>query len=262
MSMSTPKQDDMFEMKISKMPAVNMVEGTLPESFMTELNSHIDEHRGKMNDYSDHLVGQIKQNEKSQQLELDRTNPTVQGLIQILSAAGRTLISSYSDQLILDQKAFNNMPLDCFSIWTVHSYDGDYNPLHDHDVSYDQKSMSFSCILYCKVPPQISNLKLSNDNSLYENGGIVDGCTQFVWGTNTSADYLTLRPRQDRHVKPEEGKFLVFPCWLKHSVMPFYGEGERRTLSANFRAPFKIDKKKREDGKTHDHWENFEKRNK
>ena len=44
--------------------------------------------------------------------------------------------------------------------------------------------------------------------------------------------------------------------------MPFYGEGERRTLSANFRAPFKIDKKKREDGKTHDHWENFEKRNK
>ena len=197
MSMSKPKQDDMFEMKISKMPAVNMVEGTLPESFMTELNSHIDEHRGKMNDYSDHLVGQIKQNEKSQQLELDRTNPTVQGLIQILSAAGRTLISSYSDQLILDQKAFNTMPLDCFSIWTVHSYDGDYNPLHDHDVSYDQKSMSFSCILYCKVPPQISNLKLSNDNSLYENGGIVDGCTQFVWGTNTSADYLTLRPRED-----------------------------------------------------------------
>ena len=108
MSMSNPKQDDMFEMKISKMPAVNMVEGTLPESFMTELNSHIDEHRGKMNDYSDHLVGQIKQNEKSQQLELDRTNPTVQGLIQILSAAGRTLISSYSDQLILDQKAFKS----------------------------------------------------------------------------------------------------------------------------------------------------------
>ncbi len=47
MSMSKPEQDDMFEMKISIMPAVNMVEGTLPESFMTELNSHIDEHRGK-----------------------------------------------------------------------------------------------------------------------------------------------------------------------------------------------------------------------
>ena len=135
MSMSKQEQDDMFEMKISKMPAVNMVEGTLPESFMTELNSYIDEHRDKMNDYSDHLVGQIKQNEKSQQLELDKTNSTVKGLIEILATAGRTLISSYSDQLILDQKTFNTMPLDCFSIWTVHSYDGDYNPLHDHDVS-------------------------------------------------------------------------------------------------------------------------------
>ena len=26
----------------------------------------------------------------------------------------------------------------------------------------------------------------------------------------------------------------MFPNWLKHAVSPFYGEGERRTLSANF----------------------------
>ena len=26
----------------------------------------------------------------------------------------------------------------------------------------------------------------------------------------------------------------MFPNWLKHGVSPFYGEGERRTLSANF----------------------------
>jgi len=25
----------------------------------------------------------------------------------------------------------------------------------------------------------------------------------------------------------------MFPAWLKHSVMPFYGDGERRTMSCN-----------------------------
>ena len=46
------------------------------------------------------------------------------------------------------------------------------------------------------------------------------------------------KPKTEQFVIPEEGKFLIFPSWLKHSVGPFYGEGERRTLSANFRVPF------------------------
>tara|TARA_Y100001970_G_C13781062_1_gene625392 strand:- start:237 stop:674 length:438 start_codon:yes stop_codon:yes gene_type:complete len=121
-------------------------------------------------------------------------------------------------------------------MWTVHSYEGDYNPLHDHDVSYDEKCMAFSVILYCKVPPQI--VELGKSTNLYSNGGATDGCTYFTWGANTFADHLQLKPKQDRYVVPEEGKFLIFPSWLKHSVAPFYGEGERRTLSANFRLSF------------------------
>ena len=27
---------------------------------------------------------------------------------------------------------------------------------------------------------------------------------------------------------------MIFPNWLQHCVMPFFGEGERRTMSANF----------------------------
>ena len=33
--------------------------------------------------------------------------------------------------------------------------------------------------------------------------------------------------------KPEVGMMLVFPSWLKHSVYPFYCEGERRSMSFN-----------------------------
>ena len=52
----------------------------------------------------------------------------------------------------------------------------------------------------------------------------VQTLVQIIWFSNQ---------RQRQYVVPEEGKFLIFPSWLKHSVAPFYGEGERRTLFAN-----------------------------
>ena len=33
--------------------------------------------------------------------------------------------------------------------------------------------------------------------------------------------------------KPEVGKFLMFPSYLKHFVYPFYSKGERRSMSFN-----------------------------
>ena len=35
-------------------------------------------------------------------------------------------------------------------------------------------------------------------------------------------------------VKPKVGTMLVFPNWLKHSVFPFFGEGERRSMAMNW----------------------------
>ena len=46
-------------------------------------------------------------------------------------------------------------------------------------------------------------------------------------------DINMLRPATEEYVKPEEGVLLMFPSWLRHSVNPFFGEGERRTFSAN-----------------------------
>ena len=217
-----------------------MLDGQIPMPMMDELNSYIDQEREKMADYSGNLVGQIKQNERSQQLKMNLEHDTPKGLANLLASCGRSFLESYSSQLQLSTEdgssTFANANIDCFSMWTVHSYEGDYNPLHDHDVGYDQKTMSFTAILYCKVPPQIASL--GDSTQMHSNGGATDGCTQFVWGTNTASEYLSLKPRQERFIVPKVGKFTIFPCWLKHSVAPFYGEGERRTLSANFRVPF------------------------
>ena len=61
MSLSEPDKNDALTMKTISIPAVNMIEGRLPLTYMNELNAHIDENRHKRNDYSNHLVGQIKQ---------------------------------------------------------------------------------------------------------------------------------------------------------------------------------------------------------
>jgi hypothetical protein len=113
-------------------------------------------------------------------------------------------------------------------MWTVHSYEGDYNPLHDHGT---KTTMGVSCIFYLKVPEQISNL--TGEVSLNNSSGATDGFTYLTWGTNGSRDVNMLRPITEEYIKPIEGTLIMFPSWLRHSVNPFFGEGERRTFSAN-----------------------------
>ena len=55
----------------------------------------------------------------------------------------------------------------------------------------------------------------------------IGGSIQFMQGDKQSlrSDTLTFRP--------EVGKMLIFPSWLKHSVYPFDANGERRSMSFN-----------------------------
>jgi hypothetical protein len=95
--------------------------------------------------------------------------------------------------------------------------------------------MGLSCILYLKVPPQIEKLgnPAEHFEGLNESSGAVDGFTYLTWGVNGMRDINILRPITEEYVKPEVGTMLMFPAWLRHGVMPFFGEGERRTFSCN-----------------------------
>ena len=64
--------------------------------------------------------------------------------------------------------------------------------------------------------------------------GDVDGFTQLIWGVTSRKEMLDLKHSAVEYILPEEGKMLIFPHWLFHLVTPFFGKGERRTLSANF----------------------------
>ena len=214
-------------MKINMRPqlAVNIMKVEFPEEILVELNDHVDTEIIPNNtDHSKGLVGQINRTEKSKQLtfphEGDEVGEMFAGVLESLAK----------------QYVKSTLGKDCSpsvdSMWTVHSYEGDYNPLHDHGT---KAAMGLSCILYMKVPEQIQKLGNPDEEfaGLNHSSGAVDGFTYLTWGTNGHRDVNMLRPVTEEYIKPVEGMLLMFPSWLRHSVNPFFGEGERRTFSAN-----------------------------
>ena len=62
----------------------------------------------------------------------------------------------------------------------------------------------------------------------------IDGFTYLCWGANGMRDVNMLRPIKQEYINRDAGYYdCVSVLGLRHAVMPFSGEGERRTFSAN-----------------------------
>ena len=100
--------------------------------------------------------------------------------------------------------------------WIVSQYAGEYNPYHHH-------SGDFSAVIYLKIPPKMQEELDKELEDHYPTNGLIE----FMYGETQDmrTNYLKF--------KPEVGKLLVFPSYLKHFVYHFYSEGERRSMSFN-----------------------------
>jgi hypothetical protein len=222
--------------------AVNIMRAEIPMNVIDELNQHIDDVIiPSAQDLSSGLVGQISQHEKSGQWVFPHDDDGAgEQWADVLNTLGKEYIKQTLGKLEFED-TYKEVTADIQNMWTVHSYAGDYNPLHDHGT---RSYMGLSCILFLKVPPQIEAIGLPSEEMIAAgvtpgfqglNGasGAVDGFTYLCWGVNGMRDVNMLRPIQEEYVKPEVGTMIMFPAWLRHAVMPFSGEGERRTFSAN-----------------------------
>ena len=193
-----------------------------PMEIIDEINDHIDNVIIPANNsYADGLVGQLKNDSKSAQLNFPLDDDVGQQLKTVFDQVGKTFLKNGYNR---------DADTDCFQCWSNHAYAGDYNPYHDHGV---QTIAGLSGFLWLKVPECIEKLD-PVPNALNNANGAVDGFTQLIWGTNSRRDMLELKEHTEDYVKPEVGVMLVFPNWLKHAVMPFFGEGERRSMAMNW----------------------------
>jgi hypothetical protein len=201
--------------------AVHMMKVEIPLPVIDEINSYVDDNNGE--DFSEKLVGQINRNVKSSQVSFSTESDVGEAVSSILEKLAVTYMKNVTQ---------NDYDAKISDAWTVHSYEGDYNPLHDHG---SETPIGLSCIMYLKVPDQIAALPNPYEDFKGLNGatGAVDGFTYFTWGNHGMRDVNMLRPATEEYVKPEVGTLIMFPSWLRHSVNPFFGEGERRTFSAN-----------------------------
>jgi hypothetical protein len=193
-----------------------------PMEIIDEINDHIDNVIIPANkSFADGLVGQLKNDKKSAQLDFPLDTDVGVQLKTVFEQIGKTY---------LKQGYERDSDTECFQCWTNHAYAGDFNPYHDHGV---QTMAGLSGFLWLKNPECIEKLD-SNVAPMHNASGSVDGFTQLIWGTNTRKDVLALHSQTEEYVKPEVGVMLIFPNWLKHQVIPFFGEGERRSLAMNW----------------------------
>ena len=111
--------------------------------------------------------------------------------------------------------------------WIVSQYKNEYNPWHKH-------SGHFSGVIYLKMPDGMENHFNEETKDHYPSSGLIE----FSYGEAQDMRSDTLM------CKPEVGMMLLFPSYLKHTVYPFYCDGERRSMSFNayWKAPSKENK--------------------
>ena len=215
--------------ELHTLPSVFLLEAWMPDGMVTGLNTYLDELMEQEDRVSNAgtLVGQIGH---GQQLTMDHTDERLADFCQMSAILAIDYLKQFNN--ITGNQATSDRQIDIDELWSVHSYERDYNPIHDHGT---KTITGISTTSWTKVPEQILNQPTagSPEYSLYNSSGNADGCLAFNYGINSLIDVERLRPPQSFVIKPEVGKFLMFPSWLQHMVYPFEGEGERRTVAAN-----------------------------
>ena len=104
--------------------------------------------------------------------------------------------------------------------WIVSQYENEYNPVHFHTYC------DLSSVIWLKVPPLDHR---SKEGDLPEYKFSRDGMIEFVYKTACP----TGLEKGSLSFTPEPGKMTIFPSNLLHTVYPFQGPGERRSIAFN-----------------------------
>ena len=176
----------------------------IPKTLIDKINNFIDEvikdkNKSKKFDWGKYLAGQVTQ-------EIKLPKEIIDGeLLNFLRESTKAFVESLTDKKVTK--------FQLISCWVVRQFQNEYNPIHWH-------SGHISGAGFLKLPNNFGASKQEKDKNAHGRLSFTHGTRQFLsMGTITR--------------KPEIGKIYLFPNYLMHSVYPFYGEGERRSMSFN-----------------------------
>ena len=180
----------------------------IPLEYINKLNEYMDEvvNDEKLSierEYRPNLVGHIELEKR-----VDLTDAPEIWQDMKLAKWFYNQIEKYVSKLTENRGEIQPNSFEINSAWINDMTEDEWNPIHEHAPAL------MSMIAYLKVP-----------ECIVENN--IEG--QITW----------LDGRQQTFIKtgfvrlPIIGDCYFFPGWLSHTVMPFYGEGTRRSMSAN-----------------------------
>ena len=202
----TPQQDEQFITPFS--PVIGYKK--LSPSFVEKLNNSMND---KLEDWSDNLVGKVKQELK---FDDDIINFFIEEMKDfIMRYQLNTEVYTSMGRAGLDPNS--NYGISTTSGWFIRQFEGEYNPVHVHPDSM------VSCVGYLKLPEGIED-EWEED---YKDHHPSHGHIQFFHGSSlpySSTNFM---------FKPQVGDFIIFPAHMFHTVYPFKTKGERRSFSVN-----------------------------
>ena len=180
----------------------------IPKKIINKINDEVDDvlndkRKLKKSDYSNKLVGQVKQ-----EIELS-SNFIKRNLLKFISYNIKKYIKM---SIKRDVKKINLK-----NLWVVRQFKNEYNPIHFH-------SGNISGVGYLKIPKNITKSR----KRLKTNGTI-----DFIHGSKSFLNNSLYNHN------PKVGDLILFPNYLMHTAYPFKRDGERRSFSFNI----DIDKK-------------------
>lgn len=176
----------------------------LDPEFVKYLNESMD---NDLEDYSNNLVGKVKQ-------ELKFSNKILERALKELFP----YFTSYHTSHFPGDALLDKLTVEIMSGWYVRQFENEYNPLHIHTGSH------ISCVGYLSLPENIEREFESDLEDHHPSNGQIE----FAYGS-AAVSYT----RSTMRITPKVGDFYIFPAQLWHMVYPFKTPGERRSFSMN-----------------------------
>lgn len=197
---------DQDDFKLVRPFGPTMVKLKMPEKLVENLNACVDDYDASKNnnqfrDHGNQLAGNV-----SQEIAIEKELVISTGWLNFLGDNTKRWIQETTERTIKKFELHNT--------WIVRQYEKEYNPAHIH-------TGHVSGVGYLKVPKTMGKT-VQSEKPVNKNG-----CIDFLYGSPSF-----LAPAQQTIV-PEIGVLYLFPHYLMHTVYPFWGYGERRSISFN-----------------------------